>query len=401
MTYFEFIIIPLEKTSSKNSQILDKVVQLYVDEGKERGYTAVKKQMLLVLKETVTGNLYSQEEMFVGKKVSDFLKGEIISSIFYLAFGLCLILIPDQTVNIICKIIFGLVMIAAGIYHIVIYTAEKQKATILDLLTGVIVMVLGIFLFFTPQIVIKLLPYLLGAFVLVDSIWKIKGSYRLKKAERGRWKALLIGCLIFIALGISMLFYSFMSVKKMILFSGIILTANGVVDIVFLIMLRTGMKKSEKLRIARAKEEAEQGTLEHVDSASVKTEETDYAKSVSDKTEKTDYAESASDKTEKTDYAESVPDNTEDTNYAESAADNTGTEWGDMQEEEANTELREEFQTPKVKLEKETVQTADAADAEAVLEGKADKTEENVESPGREIREMLKNHDEPLEEWKD
>ena len=120
----------------------------------------------------------------MGKRVSKIFRGEIISSVFYLAFGLCLILIPDQTVNI----------IAAGIYHIVIYAAEKEKATILDLFTGVIVMVLGVFLFFTPQIVIKILPYLLGAFVLVDSIWKIKGSYRLKKAERGRWKALFIGC---------------------------------------------------------------------------------------------------------------------------------------------------------------------------------------------------------------
>ena len=100
-------------------------------------------------------------------------------------------------------------MIASGIYHIVIYTAEKEKATILDLFTGVIVMVLGIFLFFTPQIVIKILPYLLGALVLVDSIWKIKGSYRLKKAQRGRWKIILIGCLVFIALGVSMLLYSF------------------------------------------------------------------------------------------------------------------------------------------------------------------------------------------------
>ena len=68
----------------------------------------------------------------MGKKVSDFLKSEILSSVFYLAFGLCLLLVPDQTVNIICKIVFGLVMIASGIYHIVIYTAEKEKATILD-----------------------------------------------------------------------------------------------------------------------------------------------------------------------------------------------------------------------------------------------------------------------------
>ena len=87
-------------------------------------------------------------------------------------------------------------------------------------------MVLGIFLFFTPQIVIKILPYLLGALVLVDSIWKIKGSYRLKKAQRGRWKIILIGCLVFIALGVSMLLYSFLSVTRMILFSGIILTAD-------------------------------------------------------------------------------------------------------------------------------------------------------------------------------
>ena len=176
---------------------------------------------------------YSQEVKGYGeKKFLIFLKSEILSSVFYLAFGLCLLLVPDQTVNIICKIVFGLVMIASGIYHIVIYTAEKEKATILDLFTGVIVMVLGIFLFFTPQIVIKILPYLLGALVLVDSIWKIKGSYRLKKAQRGRWKIILIGCLVFIALGVSMLLYSFLSVTRMILFSGIILTADGVADIV-------------------------------------------------------------------------------------------------------------------------------------------------------------------------
>lgn len=359
MTYFESIIIPLEKTSSEISQNLHKVVQLYVDGEKERGYT-----------ETITGNLYSQEEWFVGKKVSGFFKSEIISSIFYLAFGLCLILIPDQTVNIICKVIFGLVMIAAGIYHIVIYTAEKQKATILDLFTGVIVMVLGIFLFFTPQIVIKLLPYLLGAFVLVDSIWKIKGSYRLKKAERGRWKVILIGCLIFIALGVSMLFYSFLSVKKMILFSGIILTANGVVDVVFLIMLRTGMKKAEKLRIARDKEESEKSSGELAETSVVNTEEADYV----------EVEENIAPEPEK--VQESVPESEE-------------------QNADADTGFEKAFQTAKVNLSKETVQTADAADAEAILEVKKDKTEENVESPGREIREMLKNHDEPLEEWKD
>ena len=41
----------------------------------------------------------------------------------------------------------------------------------------------------------------------------------------------------------------------MILFSGIILTADGVADIVFLIMIRLGMKKSEKLCAEKEQEE--------------------------------------------------------------------------------------------------------------------------------------------------
>ena len=285
----------------------------------------------------------------MGKKVSDFLKSEIISSVFYLAFGLCLILIPDQTVNIICKIVFGLIMIASGIYHIVLYTAEKEKATILDLFTGVIVMVLGIFLFFTPQIVIRILPYLLGAFVLVDSIWKIKGSYRLKKAQRGRWKIIFLGCLVFIALGVSMLFYSFMSVTQMLLFSGIILTADGAADIVFLIMIRLGMRKSEKLPDEKEPEEKSVLSWNEPETADLNKEE------------------------------------------QEKTSDEDKTEW----EKDTNSQAQE------TEMEIETEKTADAADADTILDANVQTSDEDVESPGREIREMLKNNEEPLEEWKD
>ena len=285
----------------------------------------------------------------MGKKVSDFLKSEIISSVFYLAFGLCLILIPDQTVNIICKIVFGLIMIASGIYHIVIYTAEKEKATILDLFTGVIVMVLGIFLFFTPQIVIRILPYLLGAFVLVDSIWKIKGSYRLKRAQRGRWKIIFLGCLVFIALGVSMLFYSFMSVTQMLLFSGIILTADGAADIVFLIMIRLGMRKSEKLPDEKEPEEKSVLSWNEPETADLNKEE------------------------------------------QEKTSDEDKTEW----EKDTNSQAQE------TEMEIETEKTADAADADTILDANVQTSDEDVESPGREIREMLKNNEEPLEEWKD
>ena len=40
---------------------------------------------------------------------------------------------PVETVNVLCKVVFGLVLVGAGLYHIVIYVLEKENATILDL----------------------------------------------------------------------------------------------------------------------------------------------------------------------------------------------------------------------------------------------------------------------------
>lgn len=179
----------------------------------------------------------------MAKKFSDFLKGEIASSVFYILFGLCLAVIPAQTINIICKVVFGLVMVGVGIYHIYNYAREKVNTTILDLFTGVIVLVLGGFLFFTPQIIIKLLPYLLGAFILVDNIWTIKGAWRLKKLGNTHWKPLAIGSLVFVALGIFIIAYPFAKITYTAVFAGCVMLADGISDIVFLILLRKGIKK--------------------------------------------------------------------------------------------------------------------------------------------------------------
>lgn len=182
----------------------------------------------------------------MGEKINNILKGEIISSVFYVLLGLCLILIPTQTVDVICKVVFGLILIGVGIYHIYIYIRGKVSATIMDLLSGVVVFVLGVFLFMTPSIVIKLLPWMLGAFVLVDSLWKFKGAFLLKKGGQKSWSVLLIGSLIFIALGIVILFGRFPKIMTLLIFSGWVLVCDGVVDIILFIVMKLGLRKIAK-----------------------------------------------------------------------------------------------------------------------------------------------------------
>ena len=177
------------------------------------------------------------------EKISKILKGQIVTSIIYIVFGACLVCMPVNMINVICKFVFGILLILVGLYHILIYVAEKLSATIFDLFSGGVLLVVGVFLFMNPQIVIKLLPVLLGTFILVDSIWTLKGSLRLKKRNQGTWKILLIGSLIFIGLGIALVMNPFTMAKYMVIFAGCIFLANGILDLIFMILLKKGLKE--------------------------------------------------------------------------------------------------------------------------------------------------------------
>ena len=67
------------------------------------------------------------------EKINNFLKGQIVTSIIYVALGACLAFMPVNMINVICKFIFGILLILVGCYHILLYILEKLNATILDL----------------------------------------------------------------------------------------------------------------------------------------------------------------------------------------------------------------------------------------------------------------------------
>ena len=300
--------------------------------------------------------------MNMGEKINNILKGEIISSVFYILLGLCLILIPTQTVDVICKVVFGLILIGVGIYHIYIYIRGKAKATIMDLLSGVVVFVLGVFLFMTPSIVIKLLPWMLSAFVLVDSLWKFKGAFLLKKGGHGAWSVLLIGSLVFIALGIVMLFGRFPKIMTLLIFSGWVLVCDGAADIVFYIIMKLGLRKIAK---------------------KAETEKEDSGADSSDAVKETEYP------TDTAAESKPVTETTAETTAAMPAQDADGYS-ADRKETEEFTEPEEEQKQKDSRWEKEP---------ENVEMKLWDVGKDQVETGS--LKELLDGSDEELEEWKD
>lgn len=318
----------------------------------------------------------------MGEKINNILKGEIISSVFYILLGLCLILIPTQTVDVICKVVFGLILIGAGIYHIYIYIRGKVKATIMDLLSGVVVFVLGVFLFMTPSIVIKLLPWMLSAFVLVDSLWKFKGAFLLKKGGNGAWSVLLIGSLVFIALGIVMLFGRFPKIMTLLIFSGWVLVCDGAADIVFYIIMKLGLRKIAK-KVETEKEDS------GADSSDAVNETADMDVPNDTRTQD-ENAPSEQQSGKETEYPTEYPtETTAETTAAMLAQDADGYS-ADRKETEESTEPEEEQKQKNSRWEKEP----ENVEMKLWAVGK-DQAETGS------LRDLLDGSDEELEEWKD
>lgn len=314
----------------------------------------------------------------MGEKINNILKGEIISSVFYILLGLCLILIPTQTVDVICKVVFGLILIGAGIYHIYIYIRGKAKATIMDLLSGVVVFVLGVFLFMTPSIVIKLLPWMLSAFVLVDSLWKFKGAFLLKKGGNGAWSVLLIGSLVFIALGIVMLFGRFPKIMTLLIFSGWVLVCDGAADIVFYIIMKLGLRKIAK----KAETEEEDSGADSSDAVN----ETADMDVTNDTRTQDENAPSEQQSGKETEYP---TETTAETTAAMPAQDADGY-FADRKETEESTEPEEEQKQKNSRWEKEP----ENVEMKLWAVGK-DQAETGS------LKDLLDGSDEELEEWKD
>lgn len=185
------------------------------------------------------------------------MQSSIVSSVFYIVMGLILVLLPDQSVALISKVVFGVLMSVTGVYHIMLLLLEHHTATVLDLFSGVVMLVFGVFLFINSFIVVKLLPILAGAFVLADSLWTVKDAVKMKKYKRSSWKWMLLFGIVFVGLGVAVILNPFTLVRNTIVFSGAVLLGNGVMDVLFVVLVYFGTHKAKKDEIMESKTETD------------------------------------------------------------------------------------------------------------------------------------------------
>ena len=169
------------------------------------------------------------------KKINKFVDLSIIASIIFTIIGLCLIIFPDVSLNIMSYVIGGLFLIF-GIY---LFTINYNSLILTDMIFfGVMMVLLGVILIVYPELIEQLIPIVLGIWFITDSIVKIRISLSLKDYDDTPWVLTLVLSIISMLCGVVFILHPLASSEVITTFIGALIMIYALSDIIDMFMFK-------------------------------------------------------------------------------------------------------------------------------------------------------------------
>ena len=169
------------------------------------------------------------------KKINKFVDLSIIASIIFTIIGLCLIIFPDVSLNIMSYVIGGLFLIF-GIY---LFTINYNSLILTDMIFfGVMMVLLGVILIVYPKLIAQLITIVLGIWFITDSIVKIRISLSLKDYDDTPWVLTLVLSIISMLCGVVFILHPLASSEVITTFIGALIMIYALSDIIDMFMFK-------------------------------------------------------------------------------------------------------------------------------------------------------------------
>lgn len=153
----------------------------------------------------------------------------ILSAVLCVILGVVMVIWSDETINVICMLLAaGLVVMGAA--ELISYFIG-QRMIPFSAVTGLIFILVGIWLFTKPEYIAMIIPIVIGVILSVHGIVDIKLSFESKgNGYEKWWSSMLLGLISFI-LGILCIVKAFGVASFAMKFIGIALIYDGISDL--------------------------------------------------------------------------------------------------------------------------------------------------------------------------
>ncbi|MBQ7265553.1 MAG: DUF308 domain-containing protein [Firmicutes bacterium] len=173
-------------------------------------------------------------------------KQTMLTACIYVAMGVFLVLNPGSALNTI-GLILSIGLLLAGIGNTVLFFLEQKNSEYSEksMVGGVLLIVLGIFMFFRQSIVADLVGYILGFTIIVSGVVKLQYAFNMKRYNSGNFIVPLAVGGLAVVLGLVALFNPFSLTSALMIMIGISMIVTGVGDFVNSFIIYKGIKDAE------------------------------------------------------------------------------------------------------------------------------------------------------------
>lgn len=155
----------------------------------------------------------------------------LLMGALYILLGIVALVIPEAMERLLGFLI-GVVLIIAGAVSMISYLLRDAHQNYYhnDFLHGLLGILLGIVVLYKVEIIISLVPFLLGTLVLVSGLSKLQDVIDLKRLEYGNWIVMLVLAIINIVLGLVLIFNPMAAASLLFRLLGVGLIFSGITD---------------------------------------------------------------------------------------------------------------------------------------------------------------------------
>lgn len=185
----------------------------------------------------------------------------ILTGVLYILLGIVALVIPE-TMQKTLGYLIGIVLIVAGLISIICYLLRDARENYYhnEFVFGLVGMVVGAAVLYKVEVIISLIPFILGILVLFSGCSKLQDAIDLKRLGYGSWAGMLVAAVINIILGILLICNPFKAAIVLFRVLGVGLILSGASDCFSTIYF------AEKLRRFKQEQEAVEGTYEEITS---------------------------------------------------------------------------------------------------------------------------------------
>lgn len=183
-------------------------------------------------------------------------RNKVISALIYVALGVVLLAWPAETLTSVSKII-ALILAFGGAVAVVMYFVNGTKGlfSYAGLTGGVIVAVIGMWLFYHSDFLVSLIPTIVGFMLIISGLVNLSEAFQIKKEHGEGVLMSVILAAITILLGVIIFAFQMQFASLVTRLMGIALVYDGVSDLLIISKI-TGVVKTVELAAEQARKDA-------------------------------------------------------------------------------------------------------------------------------------------------